>query len=65
MSASGSDLQPKEGPLPERDDARTVIDYGSGGVPLYIIVSWVIFIVTYVVVMSVLALPDLMAWMRR
>ncbi len=62
MNGSASE---SPGPLPERDDQKTVIEYGKGGVPLYIVVSWVVFIATYVLVMAMVALPDLMAWMRR
>jgi hypothetical protein len=64
MSASASDAQ-NDGPLPEQDDRKTVIEYGQGGIPLYITVSWVIFIIGYVVVMAILSLPDLTAWMQR
>jgi hypothetical protein len=67
MNASASDTPAAPGSeqASERDDQPTVLDYGQGGVPLYVTVSWVIFIVTYVVVMAVLALPDLTAWMQH
>ena len=61
MSAEGS-----EDPVPatETDNEPTKIAYGDGGVPVYIGVIWVVFIVTYFVVMATVALPDLIAWIR-
>jgi hypothetical protein len=47
----------------ESDAARTVLPYDKGGVPIYIALAWVAFIVTYIVVMAVIALPDLRAWL--
>jgi hypothetical protein len=49
----------------ERDDQETMLPYDKGGVPLYIAGLWVAFIVTYIVFMAVIALPDLRAWMGK
>jgi hypothetical protein len=57
MSDSGSD------PAFVEDDAKeTKLGYGAGKVPVYVIAAWVLFLVVYVVAMSLLALPDLRAW---
>jgi hypothetical protein len=48
----------------ERDDRETHLPFGTGGVPFYIALVCVGFIVTYIVVMAVLALPDLRAWLK-
>ena len=52
-------------PFVESDGAKTIMTYDKGGLPLYIAVAWVLFIVFYVTVMSLVALPDLKAWMAR
>jgi len=52
-------------PFVERDDRETLLPYDTGGVPIYIALLWVAFIVAYVVVMSLVALPDLRAWMAH
>jgi hypothetical protein len=49
----------------ERDDRETRMPMGEGGVPFYIAVAWVTFIVAYIIGMSLLALPDLRAWIAR
>ena len=49
----------------ETDDQPTTFAYGKGGLPIPIALLWVGFIVVYVVVMSLLALPDLRAWMAQ
>ena len=64
MSASGSDLK-DEPPFVERDDAETMLPMDTGGVPFYIGLLWVGFIIAYVVVMTMLALPDLRAWLNH
>ena len=52
-------------PFVEDDAHRTQLPYDNGGVPIYIGLAWAVFIVTYVVVMSLVALPDLRAWLGR
>ena len=64
MSAEGSDKE-ADTPFIERDDKQTSMAYDSGRIPLYIVVAWVVFIVTYIVVMALVALPDLRAWMAH
>jgi hypothetical protein len=64
MSAEGSDSEP-DPPFIERDDKQTSMAYDSGRIPLYIVVAWALFIVAYVVVMALVALPDLRAWMAH
>jgi hypothetical protein len=59
MSDSGSE------PFVENDEKQTEIPFDKGGVPLYVSILWVGFIISYVVVMSLLALPDLRAWIAR
>ena len=49
-------------PFVESTDKPTILGYGDGGVPIYIGILWVAFIVAYAVVMLVLALPDFRAW---
>ncbi len=49
-------------PFVEDDHRPTRLPFDSGRVPLYIAVVWVVFISVYVVVMAMLALPDLRAW---
>jgi hypothetical protein len=49
----------------ESDAAQTRIPYDKGGVPLYIAFAWAVFLVTYIVVMALLVLPDLRAWLAR
>jgi hypothetical protein len=52
-------------PFVEDDSHQTELPYDKGGVPLYIALAWAIFIVAYITVMSVVALPDLRAWLGR
>ena len=49
----------------EHDERETQLPYDKGGVPFYIALLWVGFIVAYVVVMAMLALPDLRAWLKQ
>ena len=63
MSAGGSEPSAPAGePFEESDDHTTTLGYDRGGVPLYIAIAWVVFIVTYIGVMAAVALPDLVAW---
>ena len=62
MSAEESD---KDAPFIEHDHRQTSMAYDTGRIPLYIVVAWVLFIVAYVVVMALVALPDLRAWMAH
>jgi hypothetical protein len=66
MSGAGSkmsDAGQASAPFTEADHRETPMPYGEGGVPFYIAVAWAIFIVTYIVFMAIVALPDLRAWM--
>lgn len=66
MSDAASDkTTPQQEPFVERDDRETLMPYDKGGVPVGIALLWVGFIITYVVVMSLVALPDLRAWMGQ
>jgi hypothetical protein len=66
MSETGSEHDvPPEGAYKESDHKETILGYGKGGVPFYIAIVWVLFIVAYVIVMATLALPDLRAWATR
>jgi hypothetical protein len=58
MSGGGSE----ETPAGESDHAPTRFGYGDGGVPLYVGIVWVVFIISYLAVMCVVALPDFIAW---
>lgn len=46
----------------EADAGRTRFRYGDGGVPIYVGIVWVGFIICYLVVMAAVALPDFIAW---
>lgn len=46
----------------ESENGKTTIAYGDGGVPLYVGIVWVLFILSYLGVMSAVALPDLISW---
>jgi len=50
-------------PFVEDDGAKTYLPYDRGGVPFYIALVWAAFIVTYIVVMSLVVLPDLRTWL--
>ena len=66
MTGSESRTPAKVGagrPFVEDDSHQTELPYDKGGVPLYIALAWAVFIVTYITVMSVVALPDLRAWL--
>jgi hypothetical protein len=52
-------------PFVEDDRAKTRLPYDRGGVPIYIALAWAAFIVTYIVVMSLVVLPDLRSWMAH
>ena len=49
----------------EDDSQPTELPYDKGGVPLYIALAWAAFIVAYITVMSMVALPDLRAWLEH
>ena len=57
------DIAPR--PFVEDDSRATELPYDKGGVPLYIALAWAAFIVAYITVMSMVALPDLRAWLGR
>ena len=61
-AASGTD---QAAPFLEDDGARTRLPYDRGGVPIYIALAWVAFIVAYFVVMILVALPDLRSWLEH
>jgi len=63
MSASGS--EPQGEAFVEHEERETAMPYDKGGVPIYVAVLWVGFIVAYVTVMALLALPDLRAWLKQ
>jgi hypothetical protein len=68
MSAEASErgrVSGEDEPFVERDDRATKMAYDEGRVPLYVVVAWVLFIVAYITVMALVALPDLRAWMQR
>jgi hypothetical protein len=65
MTDSASEAPEKDPPFVENDAHRTRLPYDRGGVPLYIGLAWAAFIVAYIIVMSVVALPDLRAWLGR
>ena len=52
-------------PFTEDDGGRTRLPYDDGGVPFYIAVAWVSFIVVYITVVAVLVVPDLRAWFSQ
>jgi hypothetical protein len=49
----------------ETDHQPTKLGYGEGGVPFYVAVIWVGYILAYILVMAYLALPDYRAWLNR
>jgi hypothetical protein len=61
-SATGDDAAR---PFVEDDTHRTELPYDKGGVPIYIALAWAGFIIAYIAVMSMIALPDLRAWLAR
>jgi hypothetical protein len=63
-SEAGSRRQPSR-PFVEDDAHQTELPYDKGGVPIYIAIAWAAFIITYITVMSIIALPDLRAWLGR
>ena len=78
MSASGSDNakpDPKDvaqgganhddPPFVEHDGKETQLGYGDGGVPFYVAIVWVLFIIAYVAIMTFVSLPDFRAWTAR
>lgn len=67
MSASASDPPSgeQEQAFVERDREPTRLGYDKGGVPFYVTILWVGFLISYALVMTLIALPDLRAWMAR
>jgi hypothetical protein len=66
MSETGSEHDaPPDGAYQENDHKETILGYGKGGVPFYIAILWVLFIVAYVIAMATLVLPDLTKWATR
>jgi hypothetical protein len=62
MSSAGSEPTGDLPPFEESESRRTRLDYDAGGVPIYVAVLWVVFLVSYVVYMLIYGLPDLTAW---
>jgi hypothetical protein len=58
MSAKESDVLVED----HDDKVQTTMDYDHGGVPFYVAIVWVIFLLSYMVYMAVYALPDWTAW---
>ena len=46
----------------ETDDSPTQMGYGSGGVPLYVALLWMLFLASYIAYMLMYGLPDLSGW---
>ena len=67
MTGSESKTSAEEAsrPFVEDDAHPTDLPYDKGGVPLYIALAWAAFIVAYITVMSMVALPDLRAWLEH
>ena len=65
MTDSASEGSDKDPPFVENDVQRTRLPYDTGGVPFYIALAWAGIIIAYVTVMSMVALPDLLAWLGR
>jgi hypothetical protein len=68
MSVSESDSSPPESEprdFVEDDHEETLMPMGTARVPIYVALLWVGFIAAYVIVMSMLALPDLRAWLSH
>jgi hypothetical protein len=67
MSDGASDDQrsAEAGSFEEHDASQTMLPYGNGGVPFYVAVIWVGFIIAYVTGVVALVLPDLRAWMAN
>lgn len=47
---------------PETGHGRVNFNYGDGGVPIYVGFIWIVFILSYILVMSIVALPDFISW---
>ncbi len=69
MSDAASDSAEKGPSAPdafvESDGAETRLPYDKGGVPIYIAIAWVGFIIAYLLGVATLVLPDLRAWMAQ
>ena len=65
MSAAESENpEPKQAQFVESDHAPTELPFDEGGVPLYVAVVWVLFLIGYVVYMAIYALPDFALWSK-
>ena len=68
--AGDPDVAPEEPPLDpslsfiENDRKVTQFHYDDGGVPLYIGITWVVFIVAYLVWTFGLVIPEFLEWMK-
>jgi hypothetical protein len=62
MSDAGSEHGSEGQALVESEDRGTEMTYDRGGVPLYVAVAWVTFLVVYVIYMVIYGLPDFSAW---
>ena len=62
VAASSEVAAPAVSVDPEPDQERVKIGYGDGGVPLYVGLIWVAFIISYFVFMAIFALPDFLSW---
>lgn len=63
MSGSASNPNEQEA-FVETDDKATRFTYDKGGVPLYVALIWITFLVCYVVYMVKYALPDFTLWLE-
>ena len=65
MSGAGSDPTGDSPAFVEDDTRETRLPYDTGGLPWYVAVGWVVLVIAYVAIMSVLALPDLRRWLAH
>ena len=66
MSDVGSEAPKGSEPtFVESDGGKTRLPYDNGGLPFYVALAWVAFIVAYFVGVMTLVLPDLRAWMAH
>ena len=60
---SGTEFDPdSDTHFKESEHQPTQMTYDKGGIPFYIAIAWVVFLIAYVVYMVVYGLPDLAAW---
>ena len=65
MSGAGSEHGDDAPAFVEDDTRETHLPYDTGGLPWYVAVGWTVLVISYVAVMSVLALPDLRRWLAH